>query len=479
MQATEEAKIKISDIVIDDKIQVRLDLFVGIEELAVDIQQNGLMHPPSLRLDPKDQKYHLVAGRRRIEACKKLGWKEIPYNATDISEKDAIHLTIAENLGRNDLSPMEEAKLFQAAVDLGWKDHEIAKQHGKTLAYVKDRLALLETAPQVQELVQKKQIGMETVKRSILTAPKEVQAAIGKIIADEHLDPRRAQERSTRITEQYEEEQKFKQLVAESEYQKCPTCKKPALPRGHYDNQPGWAQCREDMWQLSGERAKHIWNLKTGQTLEQKEAIERSQRAKERIEERKRNGGKGQPAVLTKSFRSPIPVDVIRQAVLNEAISIAKKRLSKGARRTIRIVIDDDFRITVEDMGDTLSFDLADGSKFNKDLLQFGNANVEPKIYGDKNRNLTKISPSQTSDKQETINLRNAKYQKWINTRYLKLHNTYAPINSKSSFPPFFLWCVFARCELLLRKRRTQTLTSTHHFFSWCVFARTISSLVP
>lgn len=92
--------IDIEKIVIRNRI--RKD-FGDIQELATDIQENGLINPPVINKD-----YYLLAGERRIRACKSLGWKQIPVTMMDT--RDAEHdleIEISENEVRKDFSKAE------------------------------------------------------------------------------------------------------------------------------------------------------------------------------------------------------------------------------------------------------------------------------------------------------------------------------------------------------------------------------------
>ena len=423
-QVTQEAvpKILISDIIIDEDTQVRLDLFIGLDELTASISENGLREPIEVRLE--QDKVYLVTGRRRLESCKSLGWKEIPYKLTPVSKKEAINYTIAENLARNNLTPMEEARAFKVALNLGWTVSELAVKHGKRPEWIKDRLALLETDKKVQELVHIGKLGVETVKKAIADKPKEIQSDIAKQVVEEQLDVRTAQQEANRIERQYNEQRKFLKQVEEGKFKTCPTCKKPAMPRPEFSEPgSGWAQCREEMYGLGENREKHVWNLTTGKTLAQQQAEQNKARAEGR-------GGVAGPKkkFVTYAFRYNVPVSIVQQAILNEAVALAQKRLKKGSKHELKLDVDD-FRIQVDtwEGTDTLTFDLEDGSAFNKLLAQVGSGHFEPKKYEDRGGNVTKVTPSHTSGNQDTINVRNGKFKKWLDSlpevaKYKKTH---------------------------------------------------------
>jgi ParB family chromosome partitioning protein len=84
----------------------------GIDELAASIRAHGLMQPIVVR--PVAKGYELVAGHRRLEAVRSLGWTEITAIVRDENEDEAYILTLVENLQREDLTPKEEASALEA-----------------------------------------------------------------------------------------------------------------------------------------------------------------------------------------------------------------------------------------------------------------------------------------------------------------------------------------------------------------------------
>jgi ParB family chromosome partitioning protein len=88
-------KIKVSS-------RIRKD-FGDINELAEDIKKNGLINPPAINKD-----YQLLAGERRLRACKKLGWKQIPVNMIDTDgEEQDLSIEISENEARKEFTMTE------------------------------------------------------------------------------------------------------------------------------------------------------------------------------------------------------------------------------------------------------------------------------------------------------------------------------------------------------------------------------------
>ncbi len=89
------------------------------DDLTVSVKENGLLQPILVR--PKQPGFEIVAGNRRMLACKKLGWKKIACHIIDVDDKTAFEISLSENLQRKNLSPIEEAEAFKAYIkDFGY-----------------------------------------------------------------------------------------------------------------------------------------------------------------------------------------------------------------------------------------------------------------------------------------------------------------------------------------------------------------------
>ena len=85
-----------------------------IEELAASIKENGLIQPIVVR--KVNGIYQIIAGERRYRACCSLNMKQVPCIIEDYDDKQTQTLAIIENIQREDLSPLEEAKAYQALI---------------------------------------------------------------------------------------------------------------------------------------------------------------------------------------------------------------------------------------------------------------------------------------------------------------------------------------------------------------------------
>ena len=113
-----------------------------IEELAQSIKENGLIQPIIVRQSPVIG-YEILAGERRYRASIAAGLSEVPVIIKKLSDQDMIVHSIIENLQREDLNPIEEAKAYQSLIDKGYTHAEIADKMGKSRPYITNLVRLL------------------------------------------------------------------------------------------------------------------------------------------------------------------------------------------------------------------------------------------------------------------------------------------------------------------------------------------------
>ena len=116
-----------------------------LEELAKSIKKNGIIQPIAVR--PKKNelgKYEIIAGERRWLAAQKAGLHEIPVTVLDLSDQESLEVAIVENIQRDDLNPIEEAKGYKRLLEEFKYDHEsISKLMSKSRSHVSNTLRLL------------------------------------------------------------------------------------------------------------------------------------------------------------------------------------------------------------------------------------------------------------------------------------------------------------------------------------------------
>jgi ParB family chromosome partitioning protein len=123
----------------------------ALEELALSIKEQGLIEP--LVVVPKGEKFMLIAGERRWRACQMAGLTFAPVRILEAEDRQIAEMALVENIQRQDLSPLEEARAFQKMLEKnGYTKEELAQKLGfKQVWRVDERLALLNLAPKFQD----------------------------------------------------------------------------------------------------------------------------------------------------------------------------------------------------------------------------------------------------------------------------------------------------------------------------------------
>ena len=116
-----------------------------LDELAKSIEKNGIIQPIAVRLNKSEAgKYEIVAGERRWLAAQKAGLHHIPVNVLNLSDVESLEVAIVENIQRDDLNPIEEARGYKRLSEEFNYDHEnISKLMSKSRSHVSNTLRLL------------------------------------------------------------------------------------------------------------------------------------------------------------------------------------------------------------------------------------------------------------------------------------------------------------------------------------------------
>jgi ParB family chromosome partitioning protein len=124
----------------------------AIDELAESIKRHGVIQPIVVR--PSGDGYQIVVGERRWLAAKRAGLESIPARIVSASDEDMMVLALVENMQREDLNPMEQARAYRELSErFGMSQEEIARAVGKDRSTVANTMRLLSLPPEIQELV--------------------------------------------------------------------------------------------------------------------------------------------------------------------------------------------------------------------------------------------------------------------------------------------------------------------------------------
>ena len=163
----------------------------AMEELAISIRENGLIQPITVR--QVDNHYEIIAGERRFRACKQIGYKTIACYILSPSESQAAELALVENIQREDLTAIEEAKSYvQIMRQSNLTQEQVAAKVGKSQSAVANKIRLLNLPDEVQRAVLDKQIS-ERHARALLQLEESQQTSAYHYIIDRNLNVRQAE----------------------------------------------------------------------------------------------------------------------------------------------------------------------------------------------------------------------------------------------------------------------------------------------
>ena len=163
-----------------------------IQELAQSIKENGLIQPIIVRKN-KD-KYQIIAGERRFRAYTLLGYKEIDGIVKDFDDKKTSRVALIENIQRQDLNPIEEAKAYKSLIDQhGLTQAELGEILGKSRSAITNSIRLLELPEKVISLIIDGKISMGHGRALLPLEKTKLIEESAKEIAEKGLNVRQAE----------------------------------------------------------------------------------------------------------------------------------------------------------------------------------------------------------------------------------------------------------------------------------------------
>ena len=127
-----------------------------IQELSLSIKKNGIIQPIAVREDNQDPgRYEIIAGERRWLAAQKAGLHEVPIVVLNLNDSESLEVAIVENIQREDLNVIEEAKGYQRLSDeFGYDQEKIAKFMSKSRSHISNTLRLLNLPKDVIAMIE-------------------------------------------------------------------------------------------------------------------------------------------------------------------------------------------------------------------------------------------------------------------------------------------------------------------------------------
>ena len=185
-------KISISDLV-SNKFQPR-KIFDedSLEDLTNSIKERGIIQPIIVRKSCNDSsKYEIIAGERRWLAAQRAGLHEVPVVITEVDDLKSLEFSIVENVQRNDLNAIEEARGYQRLIEeFSYDQEKVAQFIGKSRSHIANFLRLLSLPETVLKLIETKKLTPGHAK--ILVGLNNAEFAANKIV-EKNLSVRQAE----------------------------------------------------------------------------------------------------------------------------------------------------------------------------------------------------------------------------------------------------------------------------------------------
>lgn len=153
----------------------------ALMELAQSIRENGLIQPITVRKD--EDGYEIIAGERRYRACMLAGYSEIPCNVMEADNQQLAELALVENIQRENLTSIEEAKAYvQIMQDSLMTQEELAEKLGKSQSTIANKIRLLNLPEEIQEGISSRKITERHARALLSVKPEEQVDAFNKIV---------------------------------------------------------------------------------------------------------------------------------------------------------------------------------------------------------------------------------------------------------------------------------------------------------
>ncbi|HTP38356.1 MAG TPA: ParB/RepB/Spo0J family partition protein [Steroidobacteraceae bacterium] len=178
-----------------------------LSELADSIRSQGIVQPIVVRpvgvaQAGGQQRYEIIAGERRWRAAQMAGLQEVPVVIRQIPDEAAIAMALIENIQREDLNPLEEARALERLIaEFGLTHQQAAEAVGRSRAAVSNLLRLLELAAEVSERLERREIEMGHARALLSLTGKRQQIEVAAIVAHKGLSVRETEALVRRLLE--------------------------------------------------------------------------------------------------------------------------------------------------------------------------------------------------------------------------------------------------------------------------------------
>ncbi|REJ09827.1 ParB/RepB/Spo0J family partition protein [Halobacillus trueperi] len=164
----------------------------ALEELKQSITEHGILQPLIVRKSIKG--YEIVVGERRFRAAQKAGLTHVPAISREMTDEQMMEVALLENLQREDLSPIEEAKSYEQLIeDLGVTQDELSKRLGKSRSHIANLIRLLALPKAVTDKINEGALSMGHGRALLGVKEQDLQLELMKKIEAEALNVRQVE----------------------------------------------------------------------------------------------------------------------------------------------------------------------------------------------------------------------------------------------------------------------------------------------
>lgn len=192
----------------------------ALAELADSIAQHGVLQPLLVR--PLDSLgYQIVAGERRWRASRMAGLKEVPVIIRELTDSEVMEIALIENLQREDLTPIEEAKGYKALMETYSLTHDqVSKSVGKSRSVITNALRLLTLPEEIVEYISRGQLTAGHARALLSLKDEECMLKVAKTIMEKSLSVREAEKLCKNLNEAMESGEKVKKVKKKNPFYK-------------------------------------------------------------------------------------------------------------------------------------------------------------------------------------------------------------------------------------------------------------------
>jgi len=189
-----------------------------LQELAESIKEKGILEPLIVRRTEKG--YELIIGERRWRAAQKAGLKEVPVLVRETERREALEISLIENLQREDLNPIEEAEAFKNLIEeFNIRQEDLSKRIGKDRTTITNTLRLLKLPLEIRDHLMQNRITSGHARAILSLENKEKQKELCTLIIKRGLSVREAEAIAKRMSEKSEKSVALPRKIGDLESQ--------------------------------------------------------------------------------------------------------------------------------------------------------------------------------------------------------------------------------------------------------------------